>query len=531
MSTSAKNKNKSNVTSMNASQATIESLNNRFLMKMNLIINLFEDLIKISPKELNKEMMINFKCGEIISLSDEYKIAVAPAVAAYYLNCLDKTENIKEVIDDKRNKMIEAELAALNEFRSAVLVGNFIIRLETFVKAADSIITKLFNIKSGEESIKTLNYGTTALLSAARLDPSSSAQMPASLISHQRWEMKASQEAPVFKLPIKTMRELQKKLEIVRSIQLNTLINCSMMRGAGAGKIGINCEDCGGELKMSYESAHLICMNCGLLIEICGSEYEKSSSGNVNSVGGLGDGAAGNSLRGKGRGNSSGSNSGENRHLNKCLDFLFAMKECPLTDIEEEKIKKELSMSRYDLNSIYCVEMRTILKELKLTVYNPYIPWLIKKFTGRGPPQFTIEEKNVIKNKFNRLAWWYKKLLDCNVSGGENSQSDIKSADFKNNDNRLSSVPRSIGEDENTNEKMKNKLNEKENLSHYYYFIYKIVEKEFCKDGEKLELLNFIHLQSAETIKKNDKILQKIGEAAAEIGEDLTFQKTKKFRK
>jgi hypothetical protein len=50
------------------------------------------------------------------------------------------------------------------------------------------------------------------------------------------------------------------------------------------------------------------------------------------------------------------------------------------------------------------------------------------------------------------------------------------------------------------------------NKPYYPYFIYKIIESIFQYNNEKMQLLNYIHLQSRDTVIKNDKIYEKICE-------------------
>lgn len=430
---------------LSQAQATVESLNSRFLIKLNCLINIFAALTDIAPKEINNRLNINIKYSEILSLADEYKMAVAPAIAEYY-SCL-------ELEDDRTNKVF-AELSSLSKFKRSILTDNFIVRIETFVRAAGSIYETLSNT-TGSKSRALINVG--------------------------------------------------KLIESLGNLKMSSFTGCHENNLLST-KVSSLCEDCNGALQVSYESAHFICVKCGRMYEITGAEYEKMNGGGSTYMS-IGDGAAG----GVGvmpRGGGSSSSQNENRHLNKCLDFLFGLKECPLSDVEEEKIRREISLGRYNIEIIYCQEMRAILKEVKLTKYNPYVPWLIKKFTGRNPPIFTDGERSMIKNKFNRLAWWYKKIYSGDYSGDYSRGSNIQ-AEGEVGDNG----------------------GERENLSHYYYFIYKIVEKEFAGNNEKLDLLKYIHLQSASTIKKNDAILEKIaGHAAKSSGEDFTFAKTKKFR-
>jgi hypothetical protein len=52
------------------------------------------------------------------------------------------------------------------------------------------------------------------------------------------------------------------------------------------------------------------------------------------------------------------------------------------------------------------------------------------------------------------------------------------------------------------------------NKPYYPYFIYKLYEDEFKDDPAKLRILEYIHLQSKDTVTKNDIIYRSIAELA-----------------
>ncbi len=63
------------------------------------------------------------------------------------------------------------------------------------------------------------------------------------------------------------------------------------------------------------------------------------------------------------------------------------------------------------------------------------------------------------------------------------------------------------------------------NKPYYPYFIYKIMEYEFRNKPEKLRLLDFIHLQSRETVIKNDKLFKRMCELA-DKNDGLVYEPT-----
>lgn len=124
-----------------------------------------------------------------------------------------------------------------------------------------------------------------------------------------------------------------------------------------------------------------------------------------------------------------------------------------------------------------CATMRSILKETRLTTYNDHIPLLLKTFTGQAPPQLTHNELRVFSLKFNKIIELYEKLFPDG------------------------------------------------NRPYYPYFIYKIAEDEFKDKPLKRKILDYIHLQAEDTVKKNDLIYKNIC-AIAPKDAGLTYRET-----
>jgi hypothetical protein len=133
--------------------------------------------------------------------------------------------------------------------------------------------------------------------------------------------------------------------------------------------------------------------------------------------------------------------------------------------------------------------MREVLKEAKLTQYNDNCSKLIKNITGRAPPQPDCQALRRFCVKFNKIV----DLLDL----------------VKDPDN---------------------------NRPYYPFFIYKIIEDEAInlskrnqnKSAKELyKLLSYIHLQSDDTIKKNDNTYKQICEISIDVDE-LTYRPTER---
>jgi len=153
------------------------------------------------------------------------------------------------------------------------------------------------------------------------------------------------------------------------------------------------------------------------------------------------------------------------RHYKFWIDRLQALEDKVFDEKILTKIQYVLNRDRYDVKTLTCKNMRAILKDSKVaaTSLNDHVPLLVKTFGGPAPPQFTFEENKLIASKFSKIMKLYEKV---NPNGG--------------------------------------------NKRYYPYFIYKIVEREFSNKPDKLRILNYIHLQSRDTVIKNDKYYKQI---------------------
>lgn len=155
------------------------------------------------------------------------------------------------------------------------------------------------------------------------------------------------------------------------------------------------------------------------------------------------------------------------RHLNLWLDCIQAKKNKTFTEEELGKLRDCINRDGVIDDELDCETIREYLVECNMTAYNNHAPLLIKKLTnGRIiPPQLTERERRDIRVKFIRIMELFEMVK----------------------------IP---GEDLNR--------------SYYPYFIYKIFEDYFKDNAEKLKLLDCIHLQSRETVIKNDNKYREI---------------------
>ena len=156
-----------------------------------------------------------------------------------------------------------------------------------------------------------------------------------------------------------------------------------------------------------------------------------------------------------------------NRHHRTWIEQIQAVANKDFTQTELDTIDRALVERAVVRSALTCEYMRTILKIKKMTKYNDFVPLLVKLMGGPTPPQLTFEDNRVEAVRFARAI----ELHSIVVPGGGNKM-------------------------------------------YYPYFIYRIYEHMFRADPYKKKILQFIHLQSYDTIMKHDKIFEKICDLA-----------------
>ena len=156
-----------------------------------------------------------------------------------------------------------------------------------------------------------------------------------------------------------------------------------------------------------------------------------------------------------------------NRHHRTWIEQIQAVANKDFTQAELDLLDHALTERAVIRSALTCEYMRSILKIKKMTKYNDYVPLLVKLMGGPTPPQLTFEDNRVEAVRFARAI----ELHSIVVPGGGNKM-------------------------------------------YYPYFIYRIYEHMFRDDPYKKKILQFIHLQSYDTIMKHDKIYEKICELA-----------------
>lgn len=159
-----------------------------------------------------------------------------------------------------------------------------------------------------------------------------------------------------------------------------------------------------------------------------------------------------------------------NRHFNFWMDRIQGKENKSFTKDEIDRIERIIKRDSLDVMTIYL--MREILKETKLTAYNDHAALLMKIVTGVSPPILSSVMMQKFSIKFNKIIAVLEML--------------------KNPDG---------------------------NRPYYPYFIYKIAEDEaiLSENIHDLvtarmlrKLMTYIHLQSDETVRKNDMLYKEI---------------------
>lgn len=150
-----------------------------------------------------------------------------------------------------------------------------------------------------------------------------------------------------------------------------------------------------------------------------------------------------------------------NRHYKRWIDYILCLTDKPKLNAVYPIVEAYVAKNDIIIANVY--DMRSVLKKIKLTVYNKFTSYFMRRIMGIGPPQLSYHIRRKFEIKFNKII---------------NILESIKEPD----DNRK-----------------------------YAYFIYKIIEDEIaeCTDAaalaELVRLKSYIHLKSENTIIKHDQ--------------------------
>lgn len=222
------------------------------------------------------------------------------------------------------------------------------------------------------------------------------------------------------------------------------------------------CSKCGNRMRFTSETAEMRCDSCLRTKKVVGSVLHYDST------------------------YSEGQKSKHNgydivRHLRFWLERLQALETKTFEDSVVTTIMYVIKRDGIIKTDLTCEIMRRILKDpcVDATYLNDHVPLLVKTFGGNGPPTFDYDETKVLTARFIRAM---------------NIHSDLKPSNG--------------------------------NKPYYPHFIYKIAEEQFKANPEKLRILNYIHLQSGDTIEKNDKYFADVCETVNDPDSGLVYRPT-----
>lgn len=215
------------------------------------------------------------------------------------------------------------------------------------------------------------------------------------------------------------------------------------------------CSKCSSKMEVVPELSRLKCGKCGKIKTLYGTVFEDHQFYNQ-----------------EGQKTKHGTYD-PHRHFRFWMDRIQAKEHHEFPEEDLKKIERRISKYYPPPNEINCVVMRSILKDERLSSYNDHVPLLVKIFTGKSPPQLSHNELRTFSVKFNKIIEIYEQVVKPTIKQDRDG-----------------------------------------NCRYYPYFIYKIAEDEFKDNPEKLKILDYIHLQSDDTIIKHDLIYKQICENA-----------------
>lgn len=173
------------------------------------------------------------------------------------------------------------------------------------------------------------------------------------------------------------------------------------------------------------------------------------------------------------------------RHFKFWMERLQAIENVTFPQELIDSVMYVLARDRYTISRLTVPQMRTVLKDPKVaaTSFNDHAPALIKRVGGPAPPIHTYDDLEVTKSRFIRVMTLHDQI---NPIAG--------------------------------------------NKPYYPHFIYKIIEEQHKNDKDKLRTLEYIHMQTEDTVVKNDNTYKQICQLANDPGSGLVYRPTKTLR-
>ncbi len=174
----------------------------------------------------------------------------------------------------------------------------------------------------------------------------------------------------------------------------------------------------------------------------------------------------------------------QSKHFKSCIDYILSRRKQAFSPQDMEKIDYIIRRDNVTIRNV--ADMRRILKECGLTKHNKFAPLLMTMKTRMNPPKLSTLTLQRISMRFDRIVHYVSKIKD------------------------------------------------EGNCPYYPYFIYKQIELEidYLAESDPAEVaelrrtLCYIHMQSAETIQKNDALYKRICEMSCKA-DGLVFKATR----
>lgn len=218
---------------------------------------------------------------------------------------------------------------------------------------------------------------------------------------------------------------------------------------------------CGSRLEIRYDTSEMWCENCQKSKQIVGATFKEDN--NTQDV-----------IKTKNNAN------GTTRHYTFWITRIQALEKKTFLESETAKIEELIKKDNINRLTLNCEKMREILKDpsVNCTHLNQNASLLVKLHGGPPPPVLSFAENQILSIKFKKAMAIYEQV----VPGSGNKP-------------------------------------------YYPYFIYKLVEEHFKDDPEKLRILDYIHLQSKDTLTKDDLIYKQMA-ALAKPEDGIVYRPT-----
>ncbi len=214
----------------------------------------------------------------------------------------------------------------------------------------------------------------------------------------------------------------------------------------------IMCDQCQVNMHVVSNSSELICMTCGLSRELTGTVCEDEQFYYQE-------------------GRTKHGSYDPSKHCRLWLERIQARESKDIPDDVINAVKKCIITNRIkSKEKVTCKLVRQFLRITRFSKFNEHVPLIRKIITGIAPPQLTDKECQAVGIYFDKIIRVYNQIKPAN----------------------------------------------KTNSPFHPYFIYKILEHLLVPGIRAREILSCIHLQSCETLIKNDldwkKICDRIGD-------------------